>query len=69
MSIWRQVSSGLRALMNRSAADRDVSDEVAHYIDEATAANIARGLSPDDARREFSVCRHSESSHPARSSR
>ena len=51
MSLWRQLTRGLRALTNRSATDRDVTDEVQHYVDEATAAGIARGLAPDAARR------------------
>ncbi len=51
MSLWRQITRGTRALANRSAADREVSDEVAHYIDQATADLIARGLSPEEARR------------------
>jgi len=51
MSLWRHLTCGLRVLFNRAAADRDVSDEVRHYFDEATDAWIARGLSPDEARR------------------
>src|SRR5258705_3555164 len=51
MSLWRHLTCGLRVLLNRAAADRDVSDEVHHYFDEATDAWIARGLSPDEARR------------------
>jgi putative ABC transport system permease protein len=45
VSLWRQITRGLRALIRRSAVDRDVSDEVQHYLDEATAAHAARGLS------------------------
>jgi putative ABC transport system permease protein len=45
------MTRGLRALTNRAATDRDVADEVQHYVDEATAAGIARGLSPEAARR------------------
>jgi predicted permease len=37
--------------VNRSSADRDVSDEVRHYLDEAAAAHRARGLSPEAALR------------------
>ena len=37
MALWRQLSRGLRALVNRSAADRDIADEVEHYLDEAAA--------------------------------
>jgi len=51
MSLWRQLARGLRVLINRTAADRDVTDEVQHYLDEATKAFIARGLSPEEALR------------------
>jgi putative ABC transport system permease protein len=51
VSLWRQLTRGLRALADRSAADRDVADEVQHYLDEATAAHVARGLSRDEALR------------------
>jgi putative ABC transport system permease protein len=51
MSLWRHTVRGLRALVNRSAADRDLGDEVEHYFDEATAALEKTGLSPEEARR------------------
>ena len=51
MSLWRQLTRGLRVLTNRSAADQDVADEVQHYLEQATAAHVARGLSPEEARR------------------
>ena len=51
MSIWRQLARGVRALMNRSAADREVADEVDHYLQEATDSLIASGLSAEEARR------------------
>ena len=51
MSLWRTVTRGLRALTHRDAADRDATDEVSHYVELATAAHMARGLSPDAARR------------------
>lgn len=51
MSLWRQFTRGLRALGNRKATDQETDDEVNHYLDEATAALIAKGLSPDEARR------------------
>ena len=51
MSLWRQLSRGLRALVHRSATDRDIADEVEQYIDDAAAAFEASGLSPEDARR------------------
>ena len=52
MSFWRQVTRGLRVLLNRTAADRDIADEVEHYLDEATGELWRpRGLSPEEARR------------------
>ncbi|MGA2595311.1 MAG: ABC transporter permease [Bryobacteraceae bacterium] len=51
MSLWRQFTRGLRVLGNRKAADQETADEVSHYLEEATAAFIARGLAPDEAGR------------------
>jgi predicted permease len=48
---WRQISRGLRALFHRKAADREIADEVDSYLEQATAAWMERGLSPEDARR------------------
>src|SRR5438067_8878746 len=51
MSLWRQITHGLRVLTQRATADRDLANEVEHYFDEATDAFVARGMSPADARR------------------
>ena len=51
MALWRQLTRGLHALTHRDAADRDVADEVEHYLEQATAEHLARGLAPADARR------------------
>ena len=51
MSLWRQLARGLRVLTNRTAADRDVTDEVEHYLEQATNAFIARGFSAEEALR------------------
>src|SRR4029453_7511135 len=48
----RQLTRGIRALLNRSAADRDVSDEVQHYLEEAVAEHMRRGLPLDRALRD-----------------
>jgi putative ABC transport system permease protein len=55
MSLWRHVTHGLRVLTHRTAADQDVADEVQHYLEESTAAFVASGLSPEDARRAARV--------------
>ena len=51
MAFWRQLTRGIRVLLNRTAADRDIADEVEHYLEEATASLEATGLSHEEARR------------------
>ena len=51
MSLWRQVSRGLRVLTHRRVADQDVADEVQHFLEEAAAESLTCGLSPEEARR------------------
>lgn len=51
MPLWRRLARGLHALSHRAAADREIDEEVAHFLDEATAAHRACGLSPEAARR------------------
>lgn len=51
MSLWRQIALGVRTLTNRSAADENVSEEVQHFLDQSTAEFVARGFSPQEARR------------------
>ncbi len=51
MSLWRQLTYGLRGLVNRAKHDRDVAEEVEQYFEEAEAAWRSRGLSAKEARR------------------
>lgn len=51
MGLWRQLVRGMAALTHRSAVDREIADEVQDYLDRATAAQIARGLPPEEALR------------------
>ena len=37
MSLWRQLSRGLRVLTRRAEADRELDDEVEHWLDQAAA--------------------------------
>lgn len=55
MSLWRQVVRGVRVLARRADADRDLTDEVQHYLDQSAAAHMARGLGPQAARRAASL--------------
>lgn len=50
MSLWRQLARGVRALRDRQSVDREVADELRHYVEQATAEGITRGLAPHDAR-------------------
>lgn len=51
MSLWRQLTRGLHVLAHRSEADRELADEVDHYVEQSAAQRIARGGFPGDARR------------------
>ncbi|HEV8235335.1 MAG TPA: ABC transporter permease, partial [Gemmatimonadaceae bacterium] len=51
MSIWRQLTRGLRVIAHRDATDREVADEIQHFVDLTTATYVAGGLAPDAARR------------------
>jgi predicted permease len=49
MRILKSIAGGLAALLHPRAADRDVTDEVQQFLDDATAAYERRGLSYRDA--------------------
>jgi putative ABC transport system permease protein len=51
MSLWRQLTHGLRKLTNGDIADKDADDEVQHFFEEEVAARVASGLSAEDAKR------------------
>jgi putative ABC transport system permease protein len=55
MSLWRQLTRGLRVLTHREAADQDVADEVQDYLEQATAALEDSGLSRNEARRAAQI--------------
>ena len=52
MSIWRQLTRGLGVLANRTNADRELADELHHYVEQAAAERVAGGSSARDARRD-----------------
>lgn len=51
MSMWRTISHGVRTLLRRQETDQQVADEVRHYLEEAEADLVARGATPEEARR------------------
>ncbi len=46
---WRRIARGVGALLHPRATAREIDEEAQHYLDEATSANIAQGLTPKDA--------------------
>jgi putative ABC transport system permease protein len=52
MSMWRHLTRGLSVLTNRPRADRELSDELHHYVEQAAAERVARGAPPSEARRD-----------------
>ena len=51
MSLWRQLTHGVRNLIHRSRTHQEIADEVEQYFEEATAAWKERGLSDTEAKR------------------
>ena len=51
MAMWRQLTRGVRSLVDGGAADRRVDEELQHFIDEAAAAYEADGMPAADAER------------------
>lgn len=51
MSLWRQLQRGISDLWDRAPRDHDTADEVAHFRDALVAEGIARGLTPEEAKR------------------
>jgi len=51
MSLWRQLTRGLRVLTNRTGADHELAEELQDYLEHATTSLEASGLTPEEARR------------------
>jgi putative ABC transport system permease protein len=50
-SSWRRLAHGLRVLLRRSKADGELDEEIRQFLEHATAAELARGASPAEAKR------------------
>lgn len=51
MSLWRQLTHGIRGLARERQVECDIRDEVHHYLEQTVASNIAKGMTSDEARR------------------
>lgn len=49
MSLWRQLSRGLRALTNRANVEDELDEEVRDYFERACADLVREGLPPEEA--------------------
>jgi predicted permease len=52
MGIWTAITQGLRALLRRGDADRDLDDEVRHFMQAAEDDLVAGGVPRREARRK-----------------
>ena len=55
LATLRQLMARVRAVLGRAEADRDFEQELAAHVEMLTDDNIARGMSPDEARRAARV--------------
>ena len=51
----RAIRQGVRSLFRRAELDRELDEEVRHYIEQATRENIRAGMTPADAERAARV--------------
>ena len=51
MRLWRELVAGLRRLLEREDVERDLADEVRHFMEEAEADRVVHGATPQEARR------------------
>jgi predicted permease len=51
MRVLRELVAGIRSILARGASERDLDDEVRHYLDLATQERIRAGMSRGDAER------------------
>jgi putative ABC transport system permease protein len=52
VSLWRQLTHGLRAIAGGRSADREVDEELQHFIDESARELEAGGMTPQESQRE-----------------
>src|SRR4051812_21602236 len=55
MSPFRTIRAGLRTLLARDVADRELDEEMRHYLEMAAQENISRGMTRDEAVRRAHI--------------
>jgi len=56
MREWTKLRLRLRSLLRRDAVERDLDDELRFHLEEQIAANVASGMTPDDAKYSAMAC-------------
>src|SRR5687768_14283792 len=51
----KRLSLAVRGLFDRSAVESELDEELRYHLERETELNIARGLTPEDARRQAIV--------------
>ena len=52
MGVWHNISLRIRALLDRSALNQELDDEVRDHLARETEANIERGMTREEAARQ-----------------
>ena len=55
MSLWTNLTGGLRALFHRRESEREMDEELRAYLDAAEEQKVRRGMSPAEAQRAARV--------------
>src|SRR4051812_12194591 len=51
MSLYRHASRGLRTLFRKDVVERELDDEMRHYLEQSARAHMRAGMTPEDAAR------------------
>src|SRR5580700_7181548 len=55
MSLWSNLSGGLRALVQKRRTERDMDEELRGYLEAASERKMRAGMTPEEARRAARV--------------
>ena len=56
MSIWRNITSGLRSLFRKEKVDQDLNEELGAYLEMAAEEKMKDGMSHKNASRAVRIC-------------
>ena len=53
--IWQRGRALLRTLLRRKQVERELDDELQHYLDSVESGLVAKGVDPKEARRRAAI--------------